>query len=112
MKVNAKAVIQSISEITTTENGAKWLSFRADTLEEYSQLIEVKIYKKQEYAEHAENFVKYNKVGDTVDLELSVSCREYNEKIFTNLNLWKCTKVETGTPAPAAPVAAEDDMPF
>lgn len=116
MKVEVKAVIQSISEVTETKTGGKWLNFRAKTEEDYSQVIEVKIFKKKEYAEHADNFGKYNKVGDLVQLELSVQCstHEPTGRIFTNLNLWKCTKIEGETPTPPAPITSgdKDDLPF
>ncbi len=119
MKVEVKAVIQSISEVTTTGTGSKWLTFRAKTIEDYSQVIEVKIFKKAEYAEHADNFVKYNKVGDTLQLDLSIQCslHEASGRIFTNLNLWKSAKVETAPPVPKTPEAIaqsndEDDLPF
>lgn len=110
LKVNAKII--SISDVTETETGAKWLNFRAETLEDYSQTIEVKIYKKAEYVVHAENFVKFNKVGDSVALELNVECRPYQEKIFTNLSLWRCDKLETSEPAPAIAEESGDDLPF
>lgn len=115
MKVEVKAVIQSISEVTTTATGAKWLTFRAQTIEDYSQVIEVKIFKKAEYSEHADNFVKYNKVGDVLNLELSIQCSLHEEsgRIFTNLNLWKSTKVETAPqPTPVPSNSEDDDLPF
>ena len=111
MKLNVNAKIISISEVTTTDTGAKWLNFRAETIEDYTQTIEVKIYKKAEYAMHADNFVKFNKVGDSVSLELNVECRPYQDKIFTNLSMWRCEKL--GVEEKAAPIAAEpEDMPF
>ncbi|PHR23600.1 MAG: hypothetical protein COA36_16850 [Desulfotalea sp.] len=117
MEIKVKAVIQSISGVTETSTGGKWLTFRAKTVEEYSQVIEVKIYKKKEYAEHADKFVQYNKVGDTVDLELKIqsSLHEESGRMFTNLNLWKCTKLEvTAAPLPTPPPVAasnDDDSP-
>ena len=110
MKVEVNATIESISEIVTGDNGHKRLTFRAKTIEDYSQLIEVKLYKKAEFAEHVDNFVKYNKVGDKVSLELSIQCNEYQDKIFTNLNLWKISKLE----GEATPVVREEveDLPF
>ena len=112
MKLNVNAKIISITDVTTTDTGAKWLSFRAETLEDYSQTIEVKIYKKAEYAQHADNFVKFNQVGDSVALELNVECRPYQEKIFTNLSLWRCDKLETSEPAPAIASEEGEDLPF
>ena len=111
MKVEVRATIKTVGEITTTDSGAKWLNFRAETVEEYPTLIEVKIYKKPEHAEHADNFVKYNKVGDLVDLELSIRTNEWKDKLFTSLNLWKITKVE-GDKAPTPVVGTSDDLPL
>ena len=113
MKLNVNAKIISITDVTTTDTGAKWLSFRAETLEDYTQTIEVKIYKKEEYAQHADNFVKFNHVGDEVALELNVECRPYQEKIFTNLSMWRCEKITKDEPQAAIVAETEsDDLPF
>lgn len=110
-KLKLRAVIQSISEITTTDEGAKWLSFEIKTISDWATELPVKIYKKAEYAEHAENFVKYNKVGDVVDLELSLSGNRHNGNLYVNLNLWKIEKVKGDeTEKKAEPI--EDDLPF
>ena len=113
MKVNVRATIQSIGSVNEAASGAKWLTFRAKTVEDYSQLIEVKIFKKKEYAEHADNFVKYNQVGDLVDMELSIQCsaHEPSDRIFTNLNLWNIKKV-TEEPAANPPPPVSDSLPF
>ena len=93
--LKVKGTITQISEVVTGDNGHKRLTFRVQTEEEYSQLIEVGMYKKQEYAEHVDNFIKYNKVGDVVNLELNIRCtlHEPSGRIFTNLQLWKVEKV-------------------
>ena len=115
MKIEVTATIQSISEVVTGDNGHKRLTFRAQTSEEYSQLSEVGMYKKSEYAEHVDNFVKYNKVGDVCKLELTIRVNEHNNKLYTNLQLWKCDKLEASNDLPAPPPIGSDDpdsLPF
>ena len=51
------------------------------------------MYKGAEYSEHVDNFVKYNKVGDEVEVEFTIRHQEYQGKIYNSLNHWKITKV-------------------
>ncbi|NQX84079.1 MAG: DUF3127 domain-containing protein [Mycoplasmataceae bacterium] len=92
------------------DSGAKKVSVRIDTGEQWSNIVEFDMFKGADYAEHVENFSKYNKVGDTVEIEYQVRCN-WNEKldrVFTSLSLWKCSKAA----APAATEEEEDDLPF
>lgn len=112
-------VIQYISEVIELETGAKRLSYRIETGDKFNNLYQFDIYKKSEYAEHVDNFVKYNKVGDKVEVEFNVSCREYQGKYYTNLQHWKSEKIEGSTSINALDnaileptVDEEDELPF
>jgi hypothetical protein len=61
--------------------------------------------------EHVDNFIKYNKVGDLVDVQFSISSREYNGNYYTDLRAFRVDKVEAGKPQKATP-QPKDDLPF
>ena len=118
MSFKQTGTIISISKVTILDNGAKKLSFRIDTKEAYNNIWEFEMYKSEAYAEHTDNFVKFNKVGDSVEVEFDVRPRVWAEKdrVFTSLSHWKCVKAEAGNETqPEAPVVSsteDDDLPF
>ena len=105
-----KGTITSIDEVKTLGNGAKVVNYIVDQTSEngYVTKYNIGLYKKAEYAEHVDNFIKYNKVGDEVEVEFTIRSQEYNGKIYNNLNHWKLDKVGATT------TAKEDveDLPF
>ena len=112
---NAKIIgkITKISDIMEFDSGAKKVSVRIDTGEQWGNIMEFDMFKGADYAEHVENFSKYNKVGDTVEIEYQVRCN-WNEKldrVFTSLSLWKCSKVD-GAATATATEEESDDLPF
>ena len=68
--------------------------------------------------EHVDNFVKFNKVGDLVEVQFSISSRAYNGKYYTDLRAFRVDHVKAEKPkelAPKAKPSAEvlnDDLPF
>ena len=114
MNYTTKGTITSISEVETLSNGALQLTYRIDNGEQYNSMMEFQVYKKSEHSEHMDNFVKYNKVGDKVDVEFTI--RTFNwkpedeNKVFTSLSHWKMTKVDADQPEPTPEPAA--DLPF
>ena len=60
--------------------------------------------------EKVENFVKFNKVGQHVDVDFNVSANEWQGKYFTSLSAWKIFKSQEDTPEPAAQDSG--DLPF
>ncbi len=102
--------ITSVSEMQsgTSKAGKDWakITFVGQTNEEYNNLYAFELFGK----EKVDNFAKYNKLGDTVDVEFNVSTREWEGKYFTSLMAWKITK---GTQEAIAPDAKdEDELPF
>ena len=64
--------------------------------------------------EKVDKFLKYNKVGDDVDVDFNLSSREYNGKYFHNLDAWKVFKAgesTDNTPTPE-PVDETNSLPF
>ncbi len=61
--------------------------------------------------DHVDKFIKYNKVGDLVDVQFSISSRAYNGNYYTDLRAFRVDKVEAGKSQKAAP-QPKDDLPF
>tara|TARA_R110002012_G_scaffold77838_2_gene198154 strand:- start:239 stop:595 length:357 start_codon:yes stop_codon:yes gene_type:complete len=118
MNYTVKGTITTITEVEVLPTGAAKLSYRIDTGEAYNSLWEFEIYKGADHVEHAHNFVKYNKVGDVVEVEFNIRPRVWEEKdrVFTTLSHWKCTKLEESnaatSDAPATEASEDDDLPF
>jgi hypothetical protein len=115
MSYKVKGKIKSISDVQDIPNGAKRLSFRIDTGEQYNNIMEFEVYKSADYAEHALNFSKYNAVGDDVEVEFNI--KTYNwvndgkDKIFTTLGCWKVEKLNNQEPV-STEVESSEDLPF
>ena len=111
MSYEIKGTIKSISAIETAGQGKK-LSFRINTEDQYNPIAEFEMYKGADYAEHLDNFVKYNKVGDSVIVEFNLKTfnwkPEADNKIFTSLSCWKVTKSEGSTPPQSQPTQMEE----
>ena len=97
MSYKVKGIIKSVSKPETVGTGKK-LAFRIDNGEQYSNIMEFELYKGAEYVEHIDNFIKYNKVGDSVDVEFNIKTfnwkPEADDKIFTSLSCWKVDKLK------------------
>ena len=57
------------------------------------------------------------KAGDTVTVHFDISCREWNEKYFVNLNAWKIAKQSSsGTDQSSGPensdIVLDEEPPF
>jgi hypothetical protein len=100
----------------TSKAGKEWtkLSFLLETTEEYNNLYCFDVFGD----EKVENFNKYNKVGQEVDVEFNVKTNEWNDKYFTSLDAWKIFKAEVDgikvdDPDPEVLVGGEEnDLPF
>jgi hypothetical protein len=83
-----------IIEILPTESGTskagkdwKKLTFVIDTGEDYNNIIAFELFGD----EKVDNFLKYNKVDKTVDVEFNVSSNKWKDKYFTSASAWKIT---------------------
>jgi hypothetical protein len=109
-KFKIQGTITKIGEKKEVANGAVVIDYVVDETAEngYITRYSVGMYKKAEYAEHVDNFLKFNKVGDNVELEFTVRSREYEGRIYNELNHWRCDKV--GVPTENA--GELDPLPF
>jgi len=121
MNYKMKGFISQIDNIKTLDNGAKIITYRINNEEPYNNIVQFEMYKKPEFAEHVENFVKYNKVGDRVEVEFNIASREWDGKLYTSLKHWKIEKLteqenaiqgEALTAAQMGDDSENDDLPF
>lgn len=118
MKVIGK--ISKILEVQrgTSKDGKEWQKqlFILDNNEKYNNIFCFEIFGD----EKVENFYKYNKLGDMVEVEFNVSTNEWQGKYFTSLQVWKIMKSKDAknidTPFEMIPEGLtnqeSDDLPF
>ena len=103
--------INEVESGTSKASGKAWkkLTFVGETQEQYNNLYAFELFGE----EKVDNFVKYNKVGDVVDVDFNVSTREWEGRYFTSLSAWKVFKANAE--AAQVPSPADDpanDLPF
>ena len=114
--------IIKISELKTFDSGFRLVEWVGkDDSGQYPQ--EIQFQSKQD---NAEKFLKYNKVGDRVDIDFNLNGRswlkegaeESERKWFNSLDAWKVFKSENADPKPFEVIddkvvdKVEDDLPF
>jgi hypothetical protein len=119
-----QGVITKISEVQQGESkaGKSWkkMGFAMETLGEYNKTVYFTVFGE----EKVNNFQKYNKVGQEVEVSFNAESREYNERFYTDLQAWK-VYVQTSSSEFASQEetyhevvsgeqkqAADDGMPF
>lgn len=115
MSLQVTGTITKILEVEkgTSKAGKEWqkINFVIDTKAEFNPEVCFQIFGE----EKVENFTKYNKVGNEVDVSFNVSSREFNGKYYHNLDAWKVFKAEADTSTPETAkvaMAEESDLPF
>jgi len=105
MKVtgNIVKILETVSGVSKADKAWKKTSFILETSEEYNNIYCFEVFGE----EKVDNFIKFNKVGQEVDVDFNVQTNEYKDKYYTSLQAWKIFKAE----AKAAEVV-EDDLPF
>ena len=113
MSFTIEGKIKSIGEVKNFDNGAKAIDYQVVTDEQYNNLYSFEMYKGAEHVEHVDNFIKYNKVGDSVRVEWNVRTSEYNGRVFTSLSPWRVDKLDQAQPVQDSTVTDDtDDLPF
>jgi len=90
-KANGKII--SIGEKQTFSSGSQKLQFAIE-LDETDWQGNKKVMAFDFFAgasklEKMDNFEKYQKVGQFVDVDFDIECREHKGKYYTNLSAWK-----------------------
>ena len=105
-----------------TEKPWKKLTFAIDTNEAFNNIVAFEVFGEDK----VDNFLKYNKVGQTVEVDFNISSNKWKDKYFTSASAWKITKANEANDAlteaarvidthfePAGDLTkAEDDLPF
>ena len=114
MKVQGK-ITRLLDPISgTSKAGKEWKkqTFILETTEQYNNIYPIEIFGE----EKIENFSKYNKVGDEVEVQFNVSANEWQDKYFVSLSFWRADKIGSGAeqpqPVEAVSVDEDDDLPF
>jgi len=88
--------IISISEVQTgtSKKGNNWkkLGFTITTGGDYPKTIHFTVFGE----EKVDNFMKFNKVGQNVDVSFNVESREFNDRWYTDLGAWKVFTLKEG----------------
>ena len=110
MKVTGKITKVLDTQKGTSAAGKNWqkLSFILETTEDYNNLYCFDVFGD----EKVEQFLKYNKVGQEVDVSFNVQTNEYKGKYYTSLQSWKIFKAEAGETALEVAQEEADDLPF
>lgn len=107
------AEIIKIGELRTLANDFKVIEFVVKTDEsDYPQLLSL-----QSTGDKAENVLKYNKVGQRVDVSINLRGREWTNpegvvKYFNTIEAWKVMKAGSNFKPEEVLVEEENDLPF
>tara|TARA_R110000782_G_scaffold3171_4_gene11781 strand:- start:3667 stop:4005 length:339 start_codon:yes stop_codon:yes gene_type:complete len=112
MSLQLTGTIKLIGEVQTFDSGFKKVEFVLTTNDEkYPQDVKFDISQ-----DKVDDFLKYNKVGSSVDVSFNVRGNEYKDKYYVNLSAWKVFKADANKSATdiGVPVdeLAVDDLPF
>ena len=112
MSNQLNGTIKLIGEKQVFDSGFQKVEFVLTTNDEkYPQDVKFEIVQ-----DKVDDFLKYNKVGSSVDVSFNVRGNEYKEKYYVSLTAWKVFKSDANAPAtdvgvPPAELAS-DDLPF
>ena len=107
------AEIIKMGELRTLANDFKVLEFVVKTDDkDYPQLLSL-----QSTGDTAENVLKYNKVGQRVDVSINLRGREWTNpegvvKVFNTIEAWKVFKAGEDFKPKDAVVEETSDLPF
>ena len=89
-KVTGEIIDILPTESGTSKAGKEWkkLTFAIETNKQYNNILAFEVFGD----EKVENFLKYNKLGKTVDVEFNVSSNKWKDRYFTTASAWKITK--------------------
>ncbi len=91
-KVNGKIVKILNKETGKSKADKEWvkLNFVIETTDKYDNTLAFEIFGEDK----VEKFLKYNNVGNDVEVKFNIKTREWNEKYFTNLSAWSIFSVK------------------
>lgn len=105
--------IKEIGELQTFDSGFTKVEFVLTTDEQYPQEVKFEAVK-----EKAEKMLKFNKVGDRIEVKFNLRGNEHNGKYYVNLQCWYTQNMEsneaegTSSHKTTAEAEGEEDLPF
>ena len=91
MKTNGKIV--KIGEKQTFASGSEKIQFVIELDEkdwqDNNKVMAFDFFAGASKLEKMQNFEKFQKVGQVVDVDYDIDCKEYKGKYYTNLSAWK-----------------------
>ena len=87
-ELRLSGVIKQIGELQKFDSGFQKVQFVITTDDEYPQDVALEFFK-----DKADNFIKYHKVGDDVDVKFNVLGNEYKGRHYVSLNAWWIEKL-------------------
>jgi len=84
--------IVKIGEVQEFSSGFRKVQFVIKNNEGYDdqeQVFAFDVFAKVDKPERIDYFLKYNHVGDNVDVSFNIKCNEYKDKYYTNLNAYR-----------------------
>jgi len=111
-----KGVIKTVLPVQSGESkatGKEWkkLTFVLANNEGYEgaeQIFAFEIFGE----EKVENFQKYNKVGQNVEVSFNIGTNEWKGKYFTSLSAWKVMSESSSATVTTEVIADKDILPF
>jgi hypothetical protein len=111
-----KGVIKTVLPVQSGESkatGKEWkkLTFILANNEGYEgaeQIFAFEIFGE----EKVENFQKYNKVGQNVEVSFNIGTNEWKGKYFTSLSAWKVMSESSSATVTTEVIADKDILPF
>lgn len=105
--------ITEVQEGQAKSTGKTWkkMGFVVQTVSEYPKDVYFTVFGE----EKVDNFLKFNKVGQKVDVSFNAESREYNERFYTDLQAWKVftnTEGSDTTNETSKEFHKVDDLPF
>jgi len=104
LKINGK--IKLIGEKQTFDSGFEKVEFVITTKDKYPQDVKFEIVK-----DAMENFLKYNKVGQDVEVSFNIRGNEWKGKYYVSLSAWKVFAGKKEEPK-AQVEEVDDELPF
>jgi len=106
MSMQLTGTIKLIGEKQVFESGFQKVEFVITTNDEkYPQDVKFEIVQ-----DKVDDFLKYNKVGNSVDVDFNVRGNEYNGKYYVSLSAWKVFKSDYKAPE-SQPQEQEAEFP-
>ena len=106
LKLNG--VIKQIGEVQEFDSGFRKVEFVITTSEQFPQEVKFEVLK-----DKVDDFIKFNKVGATVDVSFNVRGSVWKDKHYVNLIAWKVFKSDAvAETVEEVEKVSEDDLPF